>query len=440
MNVPAYLPNRRRLTAAEAAARLRVKPSTLYTYVSRGLVRSERGPDGRTSYFDPAEIERFAARGRGGRRTNTFDLEIETALTLIDGDSVFYRGVDVLTLARTRTFEEVAEWLWTGAFPPRTVWRADPAAIIAGVGAQASLPPGVRLLDRLRVIADAAAPTDSLRYALHPEAVMVTARALLATLVDCLPALSPEPVAPPIIDGAPAPTGTLAARLWSRLTADPPAPGMLEVLNAALVLFAADEPLSASLAARIAASVRADPYAVVGAAFAVLSGLLIRSVSATPQSLFEEIGRTEQAPAVIGEHLSQGDYVAGFSERRVLPGHGRVRLLLSLVREAAPDRARLASVEAVLQEIEHRGLPPPGAEFANAALANVAGMVPGAGAAIQAVARTAGFIAHALEEYERDTTYVAHGVYIGLPPSGGPRRPARRSAPPLPARDDQVTR
>ncbi|HJW59403.1 MAG TPA: helix-turn-helix domain-containing protein, partial [Actinomycetota bacterium] len=36
----------RRLSTAEAAARLGVKPATLYAYVSRGLLGRERAADG----------------------------------------------------------------------------------------------------------------------------------------------------------------------------------------------------------------------------------------------------------------------------------------------------------------------------------------------------------------------------------------------------------
>ena len=45
----------RRLSTAEAAARLGVKPATLYAYVSRGLLGRERSADGRTSTFGPAD-------------------------------------------------------------------------------------------------------------------------------------------------------------------------------------------------------------------------------------------------------------------------------------------------------------------------------------------------------------------------------------------------
>src|SRR5215212_4029764 len=118
----------RRLTTAEAAARLGVKPATLYAYVSRGLLSRERAPDGRTSTFDPAEIDRLARPGRPrrGRRPAP-------------------------ELAATRSFEEVAGWLWTGRFPPAAApaaWRAGEAAVEAGRRAQAALPAVALPLER----------------------------------------------------------------------------------------------------------------------------------------------------------------------------------------------------------------------------------------------------------------------------------------------------
>jgi citrate synthase len=52
-------------------------------------------------------------------------------------------------------------------------------------------------------------------------------------------------------------------------------------------------------------------------------------------------------------------------------------------------------------------------DFALATLSAVAGMINGAGEAIFAVARTAGWLAHALEQYERDTPLRPRATYIG---------------------------
>jgi citrate synthase len=73
-------------------------------------------------------------------------------------------------------------------------------------------------------------------------------------------------------------------------------------------------------------------------------------------------------------------------------------------------------VEALLDATARRGLPEPNVDLALAALAHVTGMVRGAGEAIFAVARTAGWIAHALEEYDRNTPIRPRAVYTGPAP------------------------
>jgi citrate synthase len=57
-----------RLSSAEAAAYLGVRRSTLHTYVSRGLLHSERQSDGRMSTFDAEELARFAATRRSRQK------------------------------------------------------------------------------------------------------------------------------------------------------------------------------------------------------------------------------------------------------------------------------------------------------------------------------------------------------------------------------------
>ena len=82
------------LTSEAAARRLGVKPETLYAYVSRGMVRSERVPGTRRSQFLRADIERIAGRQRGGGgRAGGLELVIETDLTYLDPAGVLNPGV-----------------------------------------------------------------------------------------------------------------------------------------------------------------------------------------------------------------------------------------------------------------------------------------------------------------------------------------------------------
>ena len=65
--------------------------------------------------------------------------------------AIFYRGEDVFRLAVSRSFEEVAEFLWVGEFPETRAWESDPATVEHCTRVQDALPPAALPLDRLRV-------------------------------------------------------------------------------------------------------------------------------------------------------------------------------------------------------------------------------------------------------------------------------------------------
>lgn len=398
------------LGAEEAARRLGVKQETLYAYVSRGLLRRERAGDGRRSRYDEAEVERLA---RGGRRAGRGpgDLVIETAITAIQDDRLTYRGLEATRLAAAHRFEEVAHWLWTGELAPPPPWRAEPAAVAVGGAAQAALPAGTLPLERLRVIAAALATTDELRFELDPQAVVAAGQGLIAGLVDCLPDAT----------GAEAgnPGGWIAGRLWFKLAPGPPEPALLRLLDAALVLLADHELAASTVAARVAASVRADPYAVVSAGLATASGALHAGASLHIETLLAEVRRPEQAARAVGEWLRRGERIRGFGHPLYRGGDPRGAFLLERLRAAAAGSGRLAAAEAVLAAAGRRRLPAPNIDFALATLASVAGMTRGAGEAVFAVGRTAGWLAHALEEYRRGTPIRPRAAYTGRPAPGG---------------------
>src|ERR1700733_14970885 len=179
------------LTAIQAAQRLGVKPAPPYAYGSRGVLRRDRAADGRGSLVDAEGVERLARRGRPRRPAGVVDITVESAITEITADSLRFRGLDATRLAVTRTFEEVAELLWTGEFPSdRAVtpaWQATPAALAVARAAQAALPAGTLPLERLQVIVPAMAATDSLRLQLDRSAVLAAGRNIIAGMVDCLP-------------------------------------------------------------------------------------------------------------------------------------------------------------------------------------------------------------------------------------------------------------
>jgi citrate synthase len=405
------------LTAQEAAERLGVKPATLYAYVSRGLLRRERGPDGR-SRFALAEVDRLAVRGRRDRPQGA-ELRIESALTAIEDDAIFYRGEDLFVLARTRAFEEVAQFLWTGELRDVQPWDADPQMLEAAARVQDALPPTTLPLDRLRVSMPVLAALDPLRYDTGEAAVVVTGRRLIAAMVDGLPRHAEE--VPPLRVRAAHPfTGAVAGRLWSGLADGRPPRGALEALNAALVLVADHELSVSTLAARMAASIAADPYAVVSVGLSALGGAMQAVASLAAEDLLADVPGPERAAAAIGERLRRGDRLPGFGHRLYPRGDPRAPVLMELLRRCWRGHRKLAAIEAVLAATSDRGLPAPNIDFMLASLSHLAGMRRGASEAVYAVARSAGWLAHAIEEYERRTSIRPRAIYVGVPT--GPER------------------
>ena len=423
------------INAAEAAQRLGVKQATLYAYVSRGMLARRRGDDGRSSLFEADEVAHLADRGQRGeprRAAGTGDFVIESELTEVADGRIRYRGLEVTKLALWRPFEEVAAWLWTGGLSKDGPWEATPEAVAVGTRAQAALPEGTLPLERLRVIVPAMAATDPLRLHLDPPAVIAAGRNIIAGMIDCLP----DPGSPAQAGAPRLAEGGIAGRFWYKICPKRPDPGLLGALRAAMALLADHELAASTFAARMAASVRADPYAVVATGLGALGGVLHANLqhpvayggaSLGAETMLAAAREPADAVRVVGDLLRRGERIPGFGDfyHGARDRHGardthhadpRAKALLDLTRKAAPRSARYAVAEAVLAETSRRALPEPTIDFALATLTSVAGMIPGAGEAIFAVARTAGWIAHALEEYAKNAPLRPRTVYTGPHP------------------------
>ena len=411
--------------ATEAAERLGIKPASLYAYVSRGVLSRRREADGRASMFDAAEVEELARRGRPRRPVGGSELVFESALTELTETCQRYRGLDATDLALRCSFEEVAMLLWTGSLPDRSAaadpsrpgWQATAEALAAGRAAQAALPAGTLPLERLQVIVPALAATDQFRLHLDLPAVVAAGQSLVAGMTGALPDAGGgrAPTGPQArSEAAPAdPEDGVAARLAPKLCQQPVSAGLIRVLNAALVLVADHELAASTLAARVAASMRADPYAVVATGLGAMGGALHGGAALGAELMLSSASSPADAPRVVGDLLRRGEKLPGFGHFVYKGGDPRANLLLRLIADLEPESPQLAIAAAVTDEARRRALPEPNIEFALAVLVGVAGMVRGAGEAIFATGRTAGWLAHAFEEYQRNIPIRPRSVYTG---------------------------
>jgi citrate synthase len=394
----AFLRHTGLIPTSAAARTLGVKTETLYAYVSRGLLTAHRASDSRESFFAPSDLRRLQSRPRRAAPS----APVSSAITLSRGDGIFYRGENVLGLARTSTFEQAAERLWQVEPGEELRWAASPGAVKAARAAQTRLPESTLPLDRFAAMIPFVAALDPFRHDLSPRTVRRAAAALVTTLVEALP------------PAASARAGGIAAELARRLSRRPTA-RLVEGLDLALVLVA-DHGLAAStLAARVAANTRAPIYSSVQAAIAALQGP--RHGFATPwaEELLAEVATGRSVDIVVEEHLRRDEslWYSGYEAG----GDPRAELLLEETLRLAPA-ARTRTISKLLSFAERHAMPPAGAEFAFAAFAHGFGLIRGGGQTIFAVGRTAGWVAHAIEEHASPSPLRMRATYVGPDPAG----------------------
>lgn len=379
------------MTAQEVANRLGIKLDTVYAYVSRGVLSTRRDTRSRRSFFDSTEVESVARRGRPRRTTRpaALDFVVETELTTIVDQRLRYRGREVIRMAQDWSFEQAAQWLWTGT-------ESDEPNVWDGYAIHVPDLPNAR--DRIRAAVVISSAAEPLRSDLSTPAVANTARALIAAMVDAIPS-GKEPI-----------RSSVAARAWSRLSPRRPTRDMVAALNTALVLLVDHELAASTVAARVAASARADPFSVVLAGLGPISGPLHGGASTLVRQMLDD-ARTRGGEAALAVALERHGFLPGFGHQLYPGGDPRSKLLLHVLRRIARDAAPVSAADELISVAWRLRRIEPNIDLALAALTAVARMPADAGETIFTIARTAGWIAHAIEEYgEPPLRFRAHAV------------------------------
>lgn len=386
------------ISAHDAATLLGVKKETLYAYASRGLVRSAVLPGAaRARVYQRDDLERLRARSRaraghgpvaaGALRFG--EPVLETSVGSIDGRGPVYRGVAAIELARSRApFEEVCALLWGSPFVAleERGLGAHPASI------RALLRRGAEPFEAMLVTAAALAASEPRGEGI--EVVRRRAGGLIRRLVaSCAASRGTGAVAAAL--AAEGTARSLLVALGARTTAP-----FVGAVNEALVLSADHELNVSTFAARVASSSGANLAASIVAALAALSGPLHGAATARVEALVAEIDKPERAAEVVRARLDRGESVPGFGHPLYPDGDPRGARLLAAA-EATSRRARgvrvLVSVSNAMQLVAHER---PTIDVGLVALAAALSLPRGAPLTIFAAGRTAGWIAHALEQRE----------------------------------------
>jgi citrate synthase len=400
----------RYLTARQAASELNVSVATLYAYVSRGLIRSEVADKGKRSRRYRAEDVRKLKERKEQRRDPSKVAEsalhwgtpvMESGITLISNEKLYYRGRDVANLAVESTIEEVAALIWTG----------DPAAARDIFGGQlpvlssryrsvregtADLTP----VEAFQVLLPLAAVEDLAAYDLRATAVARTGARILRLMTSI--AVGDQP------------SGGGVARTLQRCWA----PRELEataLFDSALVLCADHELNVSTFAARCVASSDATPYAVVTAGLAALQGAKHGGQTELVEAFLREAETSDDARKTIADRLKRRESVPGFGHSLYPGGDPRGAELLRLAAAVHPRSPAVMLSAAIVGEAldligEH-----PTVDLGLVTLARALELPPGGAKALFALGRTVGWIGHAIEQYASDSLIRPRARYVGEP-------------------------
>jgi citrate synthase len=408
----------RHLTAKEAADALGVTRATLYAYTSRGQLQSEPVPgrprERRYRREDIARLQERKETRRDPAKAAARGLHwgspvLASGITLIHDGKLYYRGRDVLKLARKASLEQVAELLWSAE-------PAELGRLFEQPFEQPFKQPGalsLRQLARLRTRAadplsflqaglPVAGAADLAACDLRPAAVRQTG----ARIVRLLTAMAAG-------RQSPAPVHLALQAAWA-----PKKAAVGEAIRMALVVSADHELNVSAFTARCAASAGASPYDVVSAAMATLKGWLHGGQTERVSALFAETETPRRARAVMANRLRRGENVPGFGHRLYPAGDPRAALLMRFAEAAGntPEWRRVWALSRAGLELLHDH---PNLDFGLVALARTYALPAHAPLVIFALGRTVGWIAHAIEQYATGELIRPRARYTGPAPEGG---------------------
>jgi citrate synthase len=364
--------------------------------------------DGRTSLFDRAEVEELRL-GRHPERDGELRTIVATRLTRVSDEGIWVRGKDLIAeVSDGAGFTDITDLLWDAPTEERWTDQRPPGFDASAMAlAGGALVQDVMLgpLDQFRIILAVASTSDPLRHDLSPRSVRAAGRRAIMAMATGLrsPGITPGDTSP-----------TIGGLVWDRLANGPVSDEKRRAVDMALALLADHGLAGSTFAARIAASVRADPYAVIGAGLGVVSGILHGAASGAVHDLYTAAQTKGDAAAAVGDLLRQAGRAPGFGHAVYRVQDPRYGLLMSQIVAGWADDERLNTVFRVRDVIAERSDAVPNVDLALGALSYLAGMPANAGEAIFAIARTAGWIAHAMEEYEeKPVRFRPRARYIG---------------------------
>lgn len=347
----------------------------------------------------------------------------ETSISYVDGANghLYYQGYDIDDIAGKTTFAEIVQLLWTGKLPSQTELDNYRPEIVSEMRL-----PG-QVVEMLKLTPPSSHPMAVLRTAISmlsaidPDADNISlqanqrkAKRLLAQIPTIIADLHRIRNKEPLI--SPDPSFNISSNFIYMLRGTPPSNLEQKAMDLLMVLHA-DHGLNAStFTARVITSTLGDMHSALCGAVGALKGPLHGGANQRVMEMLLEIGDVNLVKDYVAGLLDNKKRIMGFGHRvyRVEDPRAKHLRIYSEKLCEQTDQKHFFEISHHIEDIvrKEKGIFP-NVDFYSATVQHALGIPPEYFTAVFAASRTAGWIAHVMEQYADNRLIRPTSKYIG---------------------------
>lgn len=387
------------ISAKEATKLLGITSASLYSYVSRNKIRSIKDPSNKKSHLYNYEdivklLEKKKTEGAEtiAQQTLLWGLPVlESSITLIKNNMLYYRGIPITSLVNISSFEQVASLIWTGDLN-------QCSELFLNIESSSKIGQISNSLNDIQGFLLGIEKND-LQSLVSDNMTILGSKILLTIITAITQSKIPEPIAIKL------------SKFYC-----PNEKHASELINTALILIADHELNASSFTARVVASTGANLYQVLIAALSALSGYKHGSSALKLEIMVKELTENLAIEKNLRKRLSRGETIVGFGHTLYPEGDIRAKILFQQIEKYYNETKQYQLLKAIMKKCSEITGKEPNIDFALFTLATVLNQGSEFAIFLFALGRIAGWIGQAIEEYQENRLIRPRAKYIGPNP------------------------